>query len=455
MGSLLRRVRERELLLDGRVRLAGTVVLLLWFFHFVRYVWVLRQPEQLLWMCHTSALLLAVGLLVSSASAIRVGALWSLGGFPLWIVDVATRGETTRVSVLSHVLIPILGVAALTQVRWRGRVLLGAVAFHVLCWALARWLGTAAANVNLAHTAYDVLGRGVVESYWLYLGVTSVAWWGVLALLALGLRRWFAPDAELLAVAPELAEHARVPAPEPAPAPAPVGEPGFRLAPKIAPEHRRAWLDEQRRASAGRASQAPRGFTLMEMMVVVAILGILAAIAVPDLTPAVNNAKLRGQIDEVASFLENARRRARAEGRCYRVVQSGTELQMQRRANADCYTPKNGTLSGGGWEAVAFTLRPPPGFTYTLQSVPNELVFRPSGRVRGDGDLDVTDDGARVVLQFVSLPTKHAETLVTSQGHLCSVINAGAPVTMAVPVVCGTGYGAPSGGGGGWGGGCG
>ena len=69
VGSLLGRVRDRELLLDARVRLGGAVVLLLWFFHFVRYVWVLRQLEQLLWMCHTSALLLALGLLASSASA--------------------------------------------------------------------------------------------------------------------------------------------------------------------------------------------------------------------------------------------------------------------------------------------------------------------------------------------------------------------------------------------------
>ncbi len=125
---------------------------------------------------------------------------------------------------------------------------------------------------------------------------------------------------------------------------------------------------------------------------------------------------------------------------------------MQRRANADCYTPANGTLNGAGWEAVAATLTPPAGFTYTLQAVPNELVFRPSGRVRGDGDLDVTDDGGRVVIQYASLPLKYVEVLITSQGRLCPGINGGAPGVMAVPVVCGTGFGAGGGGGGGVGG---
>lgn len=441
VASLLGRLPERELLLEGRVRAAGLIVLLLWFFHFVRYSWVLLQPEQLLWMCHTSTLLLAIGLLASSATAIRVGALWSLAGFPIWVLDIAVRGETTRVSVLSHILVPLLGLAALTQVRYRGSVLRWAFAFHLLCWALARLLGTPRANVNLAHAAYDVLGTNIVAWYWLYLAVITAVMWGALALIALGLGRWLSPDRELLAVVPELAA---VASPAAATADEPAvdaeAEPGFRLAPKVAPDQRKAWLERQRRG-AGPVPPAPRGFTLMEMMAVVSILAVLAAIAVPDLTPAVHNAKLRAQLDEVASFVENARRRARGEGRCYRVAQAGANLRMQRRANADCVTPIGGTLSDGGWEPVVATLRPQPGFTFTLQSVPNELVFRPSGRVRGDGDLDVRDDGARVVIQYAPLPQKHVEVTITTQGRLCPTINPGAPGPMAVPVVCGSGFG--------------
>src|SRR3990172_9997317 len=68
-----------------------------------------------------------------------------------------------------------------------------------------------------------------------------------------------------------------------------------------------------------RSEAALRAFTLLEMMVVVAILGVFFALAVPVLTPEVHKAQLDGASDVVASFVARARSQAMESKRCTRV----------------------------------------------------------------------------------------------------------------------------------------
>jgi len=73
-----------------------------------------------------------------------------------------------------------------------------------------------------------------------------------------------------------------------------------------------------------------RGFSLIEAMMVVAVLGIIAAVAVPSLLPVIQRSELGGATDNVVGFVSRARVQAFSDRRCVQLL-IGAKVAGQRQ----------------------------------------------------------------------------------------------------------------------------
>lgn len=89
----------------------------------------------------------------------------------------------------------------------------------------------------------------------------------------------------------------------------------------------------QRDSGAGRGQQ---GFTLVELMVIVAVIGIASALTFTSMARFLQDQRLRQASLELASYLQSARARAQREGGICQLTLSGTSLAPSSVANNRC-----------------------------------------------------------------------------------------------------------------------
>nr|WP_320012043.1 GspH/FimT family pseudopilin [uncultured Desulfobulbus sp.] len=142
------------------------------------------------------------------------------------------------------------------------------------------------------------------------------------------------------------------------------------------------------------------GFTLMEVMVVVAIVGIMSMIAIPSYLSWKPGYEFRGAVSRIASDLNKAKMRALEIRRECRVVFCGNQYQIVDgdktmgsdwtliTGNSTCLTnAEQSTLSTAGRRVRNVSLADYNNVTATIN---NPIIFSPRGLARSNVTTTVT-----------------------------------------------------------------
>lgn len=127
-----------------------------------------------------------------------------------------------------------------------------------------------------------------------------------------------------------------------------------------------------------------RGITLVELMSIVVIIGIIAAMAVPRFATTINRLRFRNAARHMVSMLRLARSHAITNKQPFGVYMDGTALTLTMFQ--DSQNPGTFTFEAGDSVITVDTL--PHGFIYVGTDFGSQtLVYRPNGSASNTGNI--------------------------------------------------------------------
>ena len=154
--------------LKANFRWLGILPLLFFMARAIQYISIAKTPEQILWSCHVSNLMMAAGIFFRIPWLIRISAFWQILGLPPWVIDMFNSG-ITPISVITHLGGCVVAMVALWVVRSKSGSWLPSLIYFVILQQITKLLTepTIYTNVNVAHFAYDGM-KDWFASYWTY-----------------------------------------------------------------------------------------------------------------------------------------------------------------------------------------------------------------------------------------------------------------------------------------------
>ena len=176
----------------NRFRRLGILPLVFFLARVIEYAVVAKTPEQILWCCHISNLLLAIGMFLANPFLIRVAVFWLILGLPPWAMDMVMTGLVTPVSLLSHGGGFVLAILAIRHVGAKPRSWLPSLLYFLILQQVTRLVTapTPYTNVNVAHFAYGPW-KDLFAKYWTYWAVNTALTTLGLIVIERALLRWF------------------------------------------------------------------------------------------------------------------------------------------------------------------------------------------------------------------------------------------------------------------------
>ncbi|MCD6160852.1 MAG: GspH/FimT family pseudopilin [candidate division Zixibacteria bacterium] len=130
------------------------------------------------------------------------------------------------------------------------------------------------------------------------------------------------------------------------------------------------------------------GFTMLEMMIVVVIIGITASMAAPSFFDWIPNMKLKGEAKQNLNYLRQARSKAVAENNQYGVYFDVDNKQLY--FFKDTHQPSNAIYSNGADSLIEGPIDMESNFEYSDCTFNNNtVIFFSDGSASTSGSIDI------------------------------------------------------------------